>query len=296
MEPIINIFFYGDEQGAHSLGYCRYFRAGEYDEHARFLRERVYEDHVNASQLALTEKTDWAAIPAIVRSGDVWELLEELGVSAGFDEPYCVTYIVNGQPRFDEVVDEFAPDAFPDYLRIYLTGEGFDFSQLINDDYHDAIKLLWNNNKYISAVKLMLSMIDTLGYIEFGDKGNCFVSWLNDYSDMNKAGVTAEELWELRNGLLHMSNLDSRRTRTGAVNRLLIMVTAPDAEITQALPGYKGFHVSRFLLEILPNTVGAWLQSYNLDRSKFRQFVERYDAIVSEARMGVAYRDDLGET
>ena len=256
------------------------------------MRERVGQDHANASQLVLPSKTDWRAIPSVVRSGDVWALLEQLGVSAGYNEPYCVTYIVDGQPKFDEVTDEFAPDAFPDYLRIYLIDGGFDFGRLIKDDYFDAMKLLWNNQKYISTLKLMLSMIDTVGYIEFGDQGNCLVDWLNQYADMNQSGVTAEEMWELRNSLLHMSNLDSRRNRAGTVQRLLPMITAPEGEVPQELDGYKGFHVSLFLWRVLPNAIGAWLQSYNVDRSKFRQFVERYDAVVSESRMGIAYRED----
>ena len=113
------------------MGYRRYYREGQYDELASFLRQRVDEDHNNASQFALSEATDWTTIPSIIRSGDVWELLEQHGLSAGYNEAYCVTYIVNGRPRIETFVDEFEPGAFPDYLRIYFTGGGFDFAKLI---------------------------------------------------------------------------------------------------------------------------------------------------------------------
>ena len=63
-------------------------------------------------------------------------------------------------------------------------------------------------------------MIDTLGFGEYGPVGNCFVTWLDEYCDMGQAGVTSPELWELRNSLLHMTNLDSNRVRSGAVEGL----------------------------------------------------------------------------
>ena len=217
-------------------------------------------------------------------------LLDRCGINAGHDEIYCVTPIVNGQPRFDDVTDEFAPDAFPDYLRIYFTDEGFDFPRLINDDFFDSIKLLWNNHKYISALKLMLSTVDTIGFIEYGPKTDCFVRWLDQYCELSKLAVTSAEIWELRNALLHMSNLDSRKNQAGQVQRLLPMITHPDGDIAIDTGGYKGFHLSLFLLDVLPRGIETWLQTYNDERSKFRSFIARYDTIVSEARMEVTYR------
>ena len=285
MERIINIFFFGDEQSARSIGYCTYHREGPPEDQVQFLREKVEVDYANATQHMLPALVDWYEIPSIVRSGEIWELLDQRGVNAGNDEIYCVTYIVNGRPRFDEIVDEFAPDAFPDYLRFYLTDEGFDFSKLINDDFFDSIKLLWNNHKYISALKLMLSTIDTLGFIEYGPETDCFVRWLDQYCDLGQVGVTSTELWELRNALLHMSNLESRRNRTGQVQKLLPMITHPSVDIPIGGDGYKGFHVGLFLLDVFPRGIGTWLQSYNSDRSKFRSFVSRYDTIVSEGSL-----------
>ena len=62
-----------------------------------------------------------------------------------------------------DTVDEGGDEAVPDYLRIYRTEGGFDFPELINDDYFEAIHLLWNNRKYVSCLKLVFSTIDTFG-------------------------------------------------------------------------------------------------------------------------------------
>ena len=81
---------------------------------------------------------------------------------AGEDSVYCVTHIVNGEARVDETRDAPKAGAVPDYLQIYLTEDGFDFPQLIEDDYFKAIHLLRKNRKYVSCLKLVFSAIDTL--------------------------------------------------------------------------------------------------------------------------------------
>ena len=47
----------------------------------------------------------------------------------------------------------------------------------------------------------------------------------------------------------------------------------------------KVFHVARFVMVVLPGGLAKWLQSYNQERTKFPEFVERYDTVVSEARV-----------
>ena len=42
---------------------------------------------------------------------------------------------------------------------------------------------------------------------------------------------------------------------------------------------------SRFVIAVLPLAIVKWLESYNQDRGKFAEFVERYDTVVSEARL-----------
>ena len=127
---------------------------------------------------------------------------------------------------------------------------------------------------------------DTLGYVEYGpDGGNCFAKWLDDCCDLGKVGVTSDELWELRNSLIHMTNLDSRKVRSGKTHRLLPRFMHPDRDVAPLFDGMKVLHVTRFVIIVLPEGIESWLRSYNRDRAKFGEFVERYDTIVSEARL-----------
>src|SRR5882724_4472208 len=113
-----------------------------------------------------------------------------------------------------------------DYVRKYMTDEGFDFPRLLNDDFFHPIRLLFNHRHYVSAAKLLMTFIDSVGFLEFGDTGdNAFVKWLDAYADLTAVGVTAEELWEHRNSLLHMSNLDSRRVLAGRITRLMLVLS-----------------------------------------------------------------------
>lgn len=68
-----------------------------------------------------------------------------------------------------------------------------------------------------------------------------FIRWLRDYADLAPLEITAEELWELRNGLLHMSNLNSSQVRSSSVRRISFRVGGagvklPDTGIHRAPP------------------------------------------------------------
>ena len=172
-----------------------------------------------------------------------------------------------------------------DYLDKYVTSRGFDFPRLINDDLFQPVRILFNNEHYVSATKLLLIAIDSIGFVEFGDiKENTFTKWLKTYADLGSIGITAEELWEHRNSLLHMSNLDSRKVLSGKVRRLIAYVGELPSEVTldKSESGY--FELMK-LIKIVAGACGNWLDSYKADRSKFQSFVERYDLIASDARM-----------
>lgn len=106
------------------------------------------------------------------------------------------------------------------YLLEYMKPNGFDLPRLLNDDYFNAIRLLWNNKQYVSVMKLLLSFLDTVAYLDSGDTPGNFQKWLNNYADITSLDVTADELWELRNSLLHMTNSDSRKVARGEVRRI----------------------------------------------------------------------------
>ena len=228
-ERLLNVFVYGDATHAHSMGHCEYEKKGSYEELINFLRSRASVDCKLAKISMLKQPIEWEIFSSMQRFGSVTNTLIEDGIMED-DDIYCITYVVNGKIRVDESVDTTSANVIPDYLSIYLTSEGFNFPRLIEDDFFSAIKLLWNANKYISSIKLLFTAIDTFGFIEFGAKNNSFMQWLDEYCDLRSINVTSQEIWELRNSLLHMTNLDSYKVRNGSVERLFPAFTHPDVE------------------------------------------------------------------
>ena len=172
-----------------------------------------------------------------------------------------------------------------DYIPKYLTDKGFDLPRLLNDDFLVAINLLFNNRCYVSAAKLLLSFVDTMAFVEFGEAGGAqFCGWLNAYVDLHPVGVTAEEVWEHRNSLLHMTNLDSRKVLAGKVRRLLFYVgpLPPDAPREDSEAKYYDLFA---LIRAVANGIGAFAISFNENRAKRETFFDRYDLIVSDRRV-----------
>lgn len=269
-ERLVNIFVYGDGAHVHAVGWRLYEKAGTYDEQKAFLQSRVQHDHRIAARNDLEEPIPWRDFKTMDRLNPI----AGAGI-IGENDVYCVTHIVNGEVRVDDTYDAAGDGAVPDYLRVYWIEDGFDF----------AIHLLWNKRKYVSCLKLVFSMIDTLGFVEYDPSGgNCCTRWLDKYCDLGTVGVMSGELWELRNSLIHMTNLDSRKAHSGRTHRLLPWFTHLDCDVVLFVDGMKVFHVVRFVKAVLPQGIKKWLQSYNRDRGKFAEFVERYDTVVSESR------------
>ena len=284
-ERLVNIFAYGNPTHMHALGWRVYEKVGTYDELTAFLRAKAMHDHRIAIRQDLDEPVPWRDFDAMNRLSSFAGALARAGV-AGDNDIHCVTHVVNGEVRVDDTYDAESVEAVSDYLTLYRSEQGFEFAKLIHDDYFEAIHLLWNNRKYISCLKLVFSAIDTLGFVEYGPNGgNCFARWLDDYCTLGSVGVTSGELWELRNSLIHMTNLDSRKVHSGSTNRLLPRIAHPDRDVPSFVDGMKVFHVARFVIAVLPKAIAKWLESYNEDRGKFAEFVERYDTVVSEARL-----------
>ena len=127
-----------------------------------------------------------------------------------------------------------------DYFGRFFTDEGFDFGGLLNADFFQPVRILFQNQRYVSAAKLLVVAIDSISYIEHGDVSGAFVKWLDKYADLSKLGITAEELWEHRNSLLHMSSLESRKVRSGHVRKLVAYVgDIPEkVKLDQSATGY----------------------------------------------------------
>ncbi len=172
-----------------------------------------------------------------------------------------------------------------DYFGTYFTDDGFDFTRLLNDDFFQPVRILFQKKHYVSAAKLLVVAIDSVSYVEYGDiKENVFVKWLKKYADFRSMGITEEELWEHRNSLLHMSNLKSRKVRKGETRQLVAYVGHIDkaVQLDQTSTGY--YNLRDLILEF-GNACGRWCLTYGEDRDKIDSFVERYDLIASDARM-----------
>jgi hypothetical protein len=180
-----------------------------------------------------------------------------------------------------------------DYIPKYMTTKGLDFGRLLNDDFFNAIRLLFNQTYYASAAKLLMTFIDTAGFVEFGDTGeNTFVKWLGAYADLTPVEVTAQELWEHRNSLLHLTSPDSRRVRTGKVRRLMSYVGNLPVDLPTENQNTKFYNLLS-LIQAVGAACTRWAESYKKDRSKLEQFFDRYDLIVSDTRMLKVNIDDV---
>jgi hypothetical protein len=172
-----------------------------------------------------------------------------------------------------------------EYFGTYFNDEGFDFPRLLNDDFFQPVRLMYNNRHYVSASKLLVIAIDSIGFIEFGDsKQTPFIDWLDNYSDIEKLGITSDELWEHRNALLHMSSLNSRKVKSGRV-RMLVGYIGQMPDSVELDVEKTGYYEILALIKIIGEACGKWCQTYDTDRSKIHAFVERYDLIASDARM-----------
>ncbi|MBK1714848.1 hypothetical protein [Rubrivivax gelatinosus] len=171
-----------------------------------------------------------------------------------------------------------------DYFGTFFTDDGFDFSGLLNADFFQPVRILFQHQHYVSATKLLVVAIDSVSHIEYGDIPGGFVKWLNEYADLRPLGISAEELWEQRNSLLHMSSLSSRKVQSGAIRKLVAYVgeIPKEVRLDQTAIGY--YNLRELILEF-GQACGRWCKTYDEDRSKIRSFVERYDLIASDARM-----------
>jgi hypothetical protein len=309
-ERIFNIFLYFDDGVATEYGVRHHQVAGEDQAKMAFLLAHVDEDSQVARRFRLPRRftpEEWLAAP---RLGQQLGYFEE--AFQNFRAPaapvYCLTCILGGVPvverrieaqpyRGDIVTAEEGAGAVPDYLVHYTTGNIFRFAELMNDDYFEAIKVLFNAGHYVSCAKLLMSCVDTPAFVEFGDARGNFAAWLDAYVDLKPHGISSEELWEFRNSVLHMTNLKSRKVISGHVSPIMLYVGGPRSmpPISPNLP--KPFNL-RELINSIAEGIGRWAEALNTDREKILKFIERYDLTISDNRVArVPYNgtvDDIG--
>jgi hypothetical protein len=308
-ENIFNLFYFTDGKYIDELGVVVHAVAGNDSGKQLFLQNAVANDFKKSKRfspplsLCNTNNSDHFTVgcyTALMRQGRTFEIFERIFEEYGAtNNPICcITPIINGKPEIDIITDhspfylskyqghpKLGAGVMDDYLEKYMTSEGVDLPRLINNDYFEAIKLLFNNKQYVSCMKLLASSIDTLAFIEYGDSHNNFINWLNEYSDIKSVGITSSQLWELRNSILHMSNLDSRRVLDGKEKRISFCV-AKSGYVPETDFENQYFNLMD-LIEVIAQAISKWIASYNETPSKRTIFIERYDRIISDDRHAI---------
>lgn len=172
-----------------------------------------------------------------------------------------------------------------DYLTKYITDDGFDISRLMNDDFFEAIKILFNAGKYVSSCKLLMSAVDTLGFIKYGYDSDAFKKWLADYVDLSAINISVDELWEYRNALLHMTNMESKKIKKGLHPIIIGYVVRKgySGKIPTPPAGEKHFNIME-LINIIAVGISKFTDDFLKNQKNVELFVERYDSILSDSR------------
>ncbi len=168
-----------------------------------------------------------------------------------------------------------------DYTDKYIKDGHFDLCSMINDDFILAIKKTWNEKHYTSCLKLLVSFIDTMAFIDTGESTSSnFRGWLTSYVDLPSIGITADELWEHRNAVLHMTTFDSRKVAVGAVMRLVPYISRSNPPPTDGTFKYYSLHS---LLMAVMKGVGTYVTMMDGDDSMRRRFCTNYEKTISDS-------------
>lgn len=305
-EVIFNIFYFvcEDQQSIIELGAVAHTRTGSDEEKINFLQKNIHSDSITCTRYNIPKslsdsdgKLSMAKFNGMIRLGRSIELFEDIfkQLKAPINVLYVSTPVVDHAPTYDIQSDHGAlylsdhqghpklgAGNMSDYLEQYFVNGQLDIASLMHNDHYIAIKLLFNKKHYLSSMKLLVSFVDTMGYLDFGESGNVFILWLRKYAVLKDLDITEEELWEFRNSILHMTNLDSRKVKQGKVKRISFTV-APTGTTTFSDHDTKYFNFVDLISE-LKKAMEKWLVSYVENPSKLVEFVTRYDRVVADSR------------
>jgi len=168
-----------------------------------------------------------------------------------------------------------------DYTDKYVSEGHFDICGMINDDFVLAIKKTWNEKHYTSCLKLLVSFIDTMAFVDNGDSTAAFFKqWLDSYVDLSAVGITPDELWEHRNAILHMTTYDSRRVSAEKVGRLVPFIGVSGLPASNGSFKYYSLHL---LVMAVMQGVGKFATSMDGDDAMRRRFCENYEKTISDS-------------
>lgn len=309
VETVFNIFYFvsDDQQLIVELGVTTHKLSGSDDYKISFLQQNVQKDllvciryPIPTSLADKDNKLSVAQFNSMIRLGRSVELFENIfkTLKAPENVLYISTPVVDGTPTYDiqsqhgvlyltehQGHPKLGAGHMSDYLEQYLVDGNLDIASLIHNDHYVAIRELFNSQHYLSSMKLLVSFVDTMGYLDFGESGNVFVLWLRKYAVLADLDITEEELWEFRNSILHMTNLDSRKVKQGKVARVSFTI-APSGTKTFKDHDTKYFNFVDLISE-LQKAMEKWLDSYVETPEKLIDFVTRYDRVVADSRYAV---------
>jgi len=86
------------------------------------------------------------------------------------------------------------------------------------DSQIESIAVLYMKGLYVQSAMLLYASIDQMAWLSVKGESEPrdFKNWIDRYFDKDKLseiGVSADELWEARNSLLHMSTSESRKIK-----------------------------------------------------------------------------------
>lgn len=303
-ERIFNIFVFSNSGVITEYGLFFHKKSGSEEELLAFLRSRVSEDVKKCRRFPLPSPISNENYVAIRRMNQVVNMANE-GLSllrAPRNVLFCATVVIDGKIEVEGIDDLSCSNLYvidargitnitEDYLRHYSSPNGFRIRELLEDEFISAIQVLVDNGKYISALKLIMSMLDTFAYLEYGDEKGVFTNWLDSFCNLSALKVTSEELWELRSSLLHMTNLRSRKVRSGAVYSLV--PSFPHSYGHYAVRGVdptceKNLNVGDFWKVVLRGA-DAWTRHMKTE-GRILQFIERYDEVISDTHSFIPHQ------
>ena len=108
-----------------------------------------------------------------------------------------------------------------------------------------------------------------------------FKKWLGKFVELQRIGVTADEVWEHRNAVLHLSTYESNKVRDGSIRKLV-----PYAGRRPPLPSNEHifYDLHAFLLAVFAG-LGKYLSAMDESEEMRRIFCDNYENTVSDAML-----------
>ena len=166
------------------------------------------------------------------------------------------------------------------HLEPYFVDGDLALIRLVHDDFCLAIKSTFNARHFTSSLKLLLSFVDTMSFLYSGSsKTDEFKKWVDRFIDLSPVGITAEELWQHRNRLLHISGYESDKVKKGQFKMLIPFVGPGEPR----LDGGTKYYPLQLLIHNTMLGVAACCEEVNASEDKLLAFLGSYEKTISDS-------------